>query len=68
MVRFAEQVEDPRLRELLAVALDGKGAFGRFNRVMAEHPEERQQWFSRKNTALAKEVREWLFSLGIEPE
>ncbi len=50
------------------MALDGKGAFGRFNRVMADHAEERQRWFTKKSAELAKEVREWLLSLGIEPD
>jgi len=34
MVDFAEKVEDELLREKLYIALDGKGAFGRFKRVI----------------------------------
>jgi len=27
------------------MALDGKGSFGRFKRVLARYPEERERWF-----------------------
>ncbi|MGI9952926.1 UPF0158 family protein [Moorellaceae bacterium AZ2] len=43
MVKFAETVTDRRLRRLLSVALDGKGAFGRFKSVLAEYPAERER-------------------------
>ncbi len=36
MVEFAGSVSDPRLRDLLAVALDGRGAFGRFKRILED--------------------------------
>ena len=41
MVEFTGSVSDPRLRDLLTVAIDGKGAFGRFKRVLLDHPRER---------------------------
>jgi len=46
MVEFAASVGDPRLRELLEVALDGRGAFRRFKDVLARWPQERARWFA----------------------
>lgn len=42
MVEFADSVTEPRLRELLEVALDGRGAFRRFKNVLLDHPEEHE--------------------------
>ena len=67
MARFAETVTDPELRDRLDIALDGKGAFGRFRGVLERYPEERKRWFAFKETAMAERVREWLGELGIEP-
>lgn len=67
MVRFAESVENEELRRLLRVALDGKGAFGRFKRVLADHPEERDRWFRFHDDRVEAEARAWLESLEIEP-
>jgi hypothetical protein len=67
MVEFAETVTDHRLRRLLAVALDGKGAFGRFKRVLADYPAERERWYRMKQAALNERVKEWLGQLGVEP-
>lgn len=54
MVEFTETVSDLRLREKLAVALDGRGAFGRFKRVLGDYPEERERWFDTKLAALSE--------------
>jgi hypothetical protein len=67
MVRFAETVTDPRMREQLAIALDGKGAFHRFKSVVHNHPKEFERWYAYKNTIMAERVREWLAEIGIEP-
>jgi len=67
MVRFAETVTDPRLREHLTIALDGKGAFGRFKNVIHSHPQELERWYAYKNAKMADRVREWLEEIGIEP-
>ena len=52
MVEFADSIDNPRLRELLTVALDGKGAFGRFKRVLDGYPEEQKKWFELKDEEL----------------
>lgn len=67
MVEFAGSVADPRLRELLFVSLDGKGAFGRFKRVLEDYPRERERWFRMRDEFSAERVREWLKELDIEP-
>lgn len=67
MVEFAKSITDPRLRDLLSVALDGKGAFGRFKRVLEDHPSERDRWFRMRDEFSAERVRVWLRELDIEP-
>lgn len=67
MAEFAETVSNRRLQRLLSVALDGKGAFGRFKRVMENYPEERERWFKFKLAEMSKWIREWLNDLDIEP-
>ncbi len=67
MVEFAESVSDPRLRNLLSVALDGRGAFGRFKRVLRDHPKEQELWFRMRDEFSTERVREWLRELDIEP-
>lgn len=67
MVEFAVTVSDPRLRELLSVALHGKGAFGRFKSVLYNHPEEQDRWYAMKQATMEEWIRNWLADLGIEP-
>lgn len=67
MVEFAGSVSDPGLRNLLSVALDGRGAFGRFKRVLQDHPKEREHWFRMRDEFSTERVREWLRELDIEP-
>jgi hypothetical protein len=42
----------------LSVALDGKGAFGRFKRVLEDYPEERERWFKFKLAEMSEWIRE----------
>ncbi|RJX17310.1 MAG: hypothetical protein C4570_08330 [Ammonifex sp.] len=67
MVQFAETVSDRQLREKLEIALNGRGAFGRFKRVLGDYPEERERWFDWKLAKMSDWIREWLNELGIEP-
>jgi Uncharacterised protein family (UPF0158) len=67
MEAFAETVRDKSLQEKLAIALDGKGAFGRFKNALLDYPTERERWFEFKNKQMAEEVRQWLESIEIEP-
>lgn len=67
MVEFAASVGDPRLRELLEVALDGRGAFRRFKDVLARWPQERARWFAFHDECLRDAMQEWLAAHEIEP-
>jgi len=67
MVDFAEGVEDELLREKLNIALDGKGAFRRFKRVIGDYPDYEKKWFTFKEIRMKEEVIEWLNTIGIKP-
>jgi hypothetical protein len=66
MVDFAETVADGRLRELLLVALCGKGAFRRFKDVLSSYLREREQRFSFKEEQMMERVKEWLKDIGVD--
>ena len=68
MSDFAETVQDERLRDLLSVALNGKGAFRRFKDVLCDYPEERERWFKYEEQQATKRVLDWLESEDIEVE
>lgn len=67
MAEFAAFVTDPHLRDLLEVALHGRGAFGRFKRVLADYPAERARWFALRDQRLREAIEEWLADHDIEP-
>ena len=67
MVQFAGSVEDSRLRELLEVALDGRGAFRRFKDVVARWPKERERWYAFRDECLRNAMLKWLAAHEIEP-
>lgn len=64
MVAFAQTVEDGHLKELLEVALDGRGAFRRFKDVLARYPHQQERWYRTKAAYLEKEARAWLEELN----
>ena len=66
MVEFAHSVTDPELKNMLAVALDGKGAFGRFKKILDSYPEERNRWFELKDETVKEYVKEWLEDIDVE--
>jgi hypothetical protein len=63
-----ESVKDEILKEKLWIALDGKGAFRRFENVLLSYPDYRERWFKFKQQRLDAEVVEWLESIGISPQ
>lgn len=67
MQDFTDAVTDERLKELLWVALDGKGAFRRFKDALTRYPEERERWFAFRDERLKERLLEWLESVDIEP-
>jgi len=66
MEEFVATVKDGRFRELLEVAIAGKGAFRRFKDVLAKEPDERQRWFKFHEERLNGRIRASLAEKGIE--
>jgi hypothetical protein len=66
MEEFIPRVRDPRLRERLADAIGGKGAFRRFKDVLLSAPKVREEWFAFEANVKREWAREWLASVGIE--
>ena len=60
MEDFIATVEDEHLRELLWVAIEGRGAFGRFKGVLAAYRRERERWFNFKDERLRQRILDWL--------
>jgi len=67
MEDFIATVRNPHLRELLEVAIMGRGAFRRFKDVLLDYPHERERWFAFKDEKMLERVREWLEAHDIEP-
>ena len=66
MEAFITTVQDPHLKDLLVVAIDGKGAFRRFKDVLLGYPGEEQRWFEFKNARMLDVAMEFLDSIGVE--
>jgi Uncharacterised protein family (UPF0158) len=67
MAEFIHSVDDNRLRALLDVAINGKGAFRRFKDVLQDHPQERERWFAFQKQRAYQRILGWLESEDIEP-
>lgn len=67
MEAFISTVEDPHLKEMLAVAIDGRGAFRRFKDVLYRYPEEEYRWLQFKEQKMTEVAMEFLDSIGVEP-
>ncbi len=67
MAEFTGTVRDAHLRDLLEVALDGRGAFRRFKDVLLDHRAEREAWFAFRDGHVRAAAREWLAENGIDP-
>jgi hypothetical protein len=67
MVDFIETVEDERLRDLLGVAVQGKGSFGRFKDVLhrSEYDLELNLWRAFSDKCEYDRVVEWLTANGF---
>ena len=62
MLDFIETVLDEKLQDLLSVAIQGRGAFGRFKDVLRrpEYESERNRWFSFSEQCEYERIVEWL--------
>ena len=67
MEEFIATVSRASFRERLEDAIAGKGAFGRFKRVLEDEPPERERWFAFRKARLEVRARQWLVLQGIEP-
>lgn len=67
MEAFIPTVQDPHLKDLLVVAIDGKGAFRRFKEMLLGYPEEEQRWFEFKNERMLDVAMGFLDSIEVEP-
>lgn len=70
MVDFIETVADERLRDMLRVAIQGRGAFGRFKDVLrrSEFESECNRWFAFSKECEYCRVLEWLVAEGFSVE
>lgn len=67
MCEFAASLTDaPDVAQMLEVALDGRGAFGRFRNVLAGHPDLRERWNVWEARQLLDVAQAWLERRGIE--
>lgn len=64
MADFAASRTDSRLAAHLDVALDGRGAFGRFKRVLSDWPDDRADWFAFDDDRSRGRARAWLADAG----
>lgn len=67
MERFIPMVDDNELRERLAHAIDGKGAFRRFKDVLMAHGPERERWFAFRSERLRVFMEAWLTAHALKP-
>jgi hypothetical protein len=65
MKDFIEHLNDAKLQDRLAAAIDGKGAFGRFKDVLDRSPGGLDTWYAYKNEREESRAREWLDHEGI---
>jgi predicted nucleotidyltransferase len=65
MEDFVERVRDPRARDLLARAIEGRGAFRRFKDALLEFPELRAAWFAFHDARMERRALEWLAATGL---
>ena len=68
MQEYIESLEDEHLRELLEVAIQGSGAFGRFKDVLYRYAEAQENWFKFRAERERQRTLDWFESEGIEPE
>lgn len=69
MEGFIERVREPRARDLLQRAVQGRGAFRRFKDTLFEFPELRAAWFAFHDARYQRRALQWLADEGIiDPE
>lgn len=62
---FTARVRDPRARELLERAIEGRGAFRRFKDTLLQFPDLRAAWFTFHDARMQRRAIEWLRDEGV---
>lgn len=62
MADFIEQTGDARARDLLAHAIEGRGAFRRFKDTLLEFPELREAWSEFHRIRMERRAIDWLLN------
>ncbi len=62
---FAARVPDRRAADLLARAIEGRGAFRRFKDTLFEFPDLRETWFRFHDVRMRRRAIEWLQDAGL---
>jgi Uncharacterised protein family (UPF0158)/Nucleotidyltransferase domain len=65
LLDFSTRVRDPRARELLLRAIEGRGAFRRFKDTLFEFPDLRKDWFAFHDARMERRAIEWLRDEGV---
>jgi len=65
MAAFVDRVAERRPAELLARAIEGRGAFRRFKDTLFEFPQLREQWFAFHDARMRRRAIEWLAGNGV---
>jgi predicted nucleotidyltransferase len=60
MEEFIARVREPRARDLLQRAIEGRGAFRRFKDTLLDYPELRKAWFAFHDARTERRALEWL--------
>ncbi|MGD9990599.1 MAG: hypothetical protein AB7O74_15005 [Candidatus Nanopelagicales bacterium] len=67
MADFAAHAPDPHVRELLQLAIEGRGAFNRFKSALDRHPSYWCDWHVWSGERAVGRARSWLASEGYDP-
>jgi predicted nucleotidyltransferase len=65
MQDFIERVRDPQARNLLELAIAGRGAFRRFKDTLLDFPELREAWFRFHDARVERRAISWLVDEGL---
>jgi len=66
MERFVDALKNLPLKEKLTTILKGKGAFRHFKELLANHPEEQNQWLDFRKKCLLQRIYDWLNENNLE--
>ena len=67
MDRFIGTLDDEDLQERLWDAIRGRGAFGRFEQLVARYPAVEEQWYAYTEARAKARLTRWLEDHDIEP-